>query len=110
MTERLESRRMLAGVVNVDTTTAGLLKLEGNHSNNHVVVHGTGAPGQFVVTGVGTLLTLDGGSQAFTSPLTVNGITDHIMVELGNGADTFELGDDTHPTKVGLNVDDRERR
>ncbi|WP_417748224.1 hypothetical protein [Rosistilla oblonga] len=102
--ECLEDRRLLAGVVNVDTTVVGDLTLDGDVSSNRIAVHGTAVPGQFVVQGEnGTLLTLDGGAQTFAS-LTINGITDDIIVELGNGDDIFTLGDNSNPTEIGENL------
>jgi hypothetical protein len=102
--ESLENRRVLAGVVDVDTTTDGDLSLVGDVSNNHIEVHGTAVPGQFVITGKsGTLLRLDSGLQTFPS-LTINGITDDIFADLDHGQDTFELGTDTDETVVGRDV------
>ncbi|QDV70330.1 hypothetical protein Poly24_40510 [Rosistilla carotiformis] len=102
--ECLEDRRLLAGVVNVDTTVFGDLTLDGNVSSNQIAVHGTAVPGQFVIEGEnGTLLTLDGGAQTFSS-LTVNGITDDIIVDLGHGDDIFTLGDNSNPTEIGQNL------
>ena len=103
-TECLEGRRLLAGVVNVDTTAAGDLSLVGDVSNNSIAVHGTAVPGQFVIEGQsGTLLTLDGGLQTF-STLTVNGITDDLIAALGEGQDRFELGNASDPTDIGNDV------
>jgi len=91
--ESLETRRLLAGVVNVITAASpGDLTLDGDNSNNQVEVRAGAVTGQLVITGkTGTLLTLDGGPQSFSS-LTVNGIVDDLFVDLGGGNDTFELG------------------
>lgn len=102
--ECLEGRQLLAGVVGVDTSVPGNLSLTGDVSNNQVEVHGTATTGEFVVMGTGgTLLTLNGGLLTFSS-LTINGITKDINVDLGQGQDTFELGNATDPTNVGFNV------
>lgn len=89
--ESLESRRLLAGVVNLDIT-AGDLTIEGDSSNNQVEVRAGAATGQLIVTGKsGTLLTLGTSTQTF-STLTVNGVIDDLIVDLAGGNDTFELG------------------
>lgn len=104
--ESLESRRVFAGIVNIDVggglvgVAAGNLGLWGDTSNNEVEIRGTLNPNEFQITGRnGTLLTVDGGVNTMTT-FTVNGITLDIFVDLGDvggghantgGVDTFRF-------------------
>ena len=102
--EVLEDRRVLAGLVNIDTaTTPGSMTITGDVSSNDIQIVGTANPGQFVVTGNSTLLRLDGGLQTFGS-LTINGITDDLFVALGDGDDSLLLGGGTTDTEIGFDV------
>ena len=87
--ESLESRRMLSGVVQVETYPllgAGLLALVGDNSAHSVKITSTPAAGldSYTITSKdGTLFQLNGAG-TFTS-LLVNGITGDITVSLGAG-------------------------
>ena len=97
--ERLESRHMLSGVVNVeigpgnpDVVTQGDMVLKGDHSDNQVTIQQSGNSfGQFTITGNnGTLLQLNGAGQTAPS-WTVNNIFGDITVDLGPGTKAFTV-------------------
>lgn len=91
--ERLETRDMLAGVVNVliaPMVAAGDMVLEGDVSNNEVEVRSGANFGEFVVKGLnGTLLQINGAGVTMAQTPPLNGINGSIRVELAGGADKF---------------------
>jgi hypothetical protein len=96
--ETLESRQMLAGVVNIDLAfVPGALTLRGDASNNDVTLAYGPAAGSYVVTGNnGTVLQINGAGQTFNTPQTVNGIAGPITVDLGSGeSNTFTFSGTT---------------
>ena len=97
--EALESRRMLSGVVQVQTYPAvglnpGDLALVGDTSQHSVQITSTpsGLLDQFTITSKdGTLFQLNGASPTLTS-VPVDGITGNIAVNLGlGGTNTFDF-------------------
>ncbi len=88
--ESLERRTMLAGDVQV-TVDNGTLVIIGDNNDNHVIVEGTGAAGNVVVSGEdNTTFTFEGVEQ--TGPFVVSGASfDSIFVDLNAGDDTLEM-------------------
>jgi hypothetical protein len=81
---------MLAGDVQV-TLDNGTLVILGDNNDNHVVIEGTGAAGNVVISGQdNTSFTFQGVQQA--GPFVVTGATfDSIYVDLNAGDDTLEM-------------------
>lgn len=102
LVESLESRHLLAGVVDVflfpdaaapaPPLVPGELRLVGNGDGNHVVVtENAGSNAYHLASGDGnTLFRLSGVGATFVD-LDVNGINGPVNVKLGSGNDTFEL-------------------
>ena len=92
LVESLESRNLLAGLVDVQIApmlAPGELDLIGDGSNNSVEISQTLNPGEYRIDGLdGTLLQINGAGVTMPS-VTVNGITGDIDVWLGTGNDTF---------------------
>jgi hypothetical protein len=94
--ERLETRDLLSGIVNVliapnPLVTPGSMALAGDVSNNHVQVSSGAGFGEFVITGLdGTLLQLNGAGVTMPQ-MTVNGINGNIGVDLDGGRNQFDM-------------------
>ena len=92
LVESLESRNLLAGLVDVQIfplLAAGELDLIGDGSNNAVEISQTVNPGEYRIDGLdGTLLQINGAGVTMPT-VTVNGITGNIDVRLGTGDDDF---------------------
>jgi hypothetical protein len=86
--EKLESRWMLAGDVDVDVVN-GKLKIAGDALDNDITVEAGAQAGEFVVTGNGT--TLNNGAVLAGNPLAVTGVTKNISVRMEGGNDTVDF-------------------
>jgi hypothetical protein len=87
--ESLEDRRVLAGDVTGTVTGGGDLLLTGDANANGIELRGTGTAGEVSVTGF-----TQGGSATTvnsTSSVTFTGVTRHIRVDIGNGADEVRV-------------------
>lgn len=109
--ERLEERRLLA--VSVSATSQGLLKIAGDNAADTVDVDGTGIPGTldvFVNGGfVGTFAgiknisaTMKGGADHLN--LSAIDIAGSVTVNMGTGADIFDIDNDTFGLGPDSNV------
>jgi hypothetical protein len=111
LVESLESRDLLAGLVDVQIfplLAPGELDLVGDGSNNQVEISQTLNPGEYRIDGVGdTLLQLNGAGVTMPS-VTVNGIFGNIEVDLRDGDDTFTFSDkyaaSGQPSSVPMNL------
>jgi hypothetical protein len=92
--EWLETREVLAGVVNIDTLTVpGALSLIGDGSNNSVEIRQSTIVGAYEIgrpAGDSTLFQLNGSGQTLTG-ITVNGISGDISINLGDGNDLLNF-------------------
>jgi hypothetical protein len=114
--ERLESRDLLSGVVNIEIApaagvTPGNLTLVGDTANNSVMLQADPTmQGRYIITGTGssqTLLQINGGGVTMQT-VTVNGINGVITVDMGGGNDTFDFegptggGNSNAPANVSI--------
>lgn len=87
--ETLERKAMLAGDVAVSVVDGDLF-LVGDAADNNVNFSGTATPGEYVLSDAGT--TFNG-----MPSLTVTGVTGDVTVDLGAGADEFEMAGTSLP-------------
>ena len=94
--ERLESRQMLNGTVDIQiaphvgVAAGNLAIVSTDASDESVKIQSTGQVNQYVITGENsTQLTVN--EVPVTSPVTLGGISGSISVDLGPGSDTFDF-------------------
>jgi hypothetical protein len=88
--EPLEVRDMLSGVVDIQIG-AGFLTLVGDGSNNQVELRQTNNAGEYFISSPDNTLFQINGVGATVPDATVNGINDDIIVDLGDGNDSFSF-------------------
>jgi hypothetical protein len=92
--ESLECRRALAGNVLASVSaSSGSLQITGDDASNAVEIHGTGIPGEVLVTPIegqtGQPTTVNGGS----TPILLTGVTGGLGVGMRQGNDEFYIKD-----------------
>lgn len=117
--ESLESRRVLAGMVDIFTSPGGQLRIVGDSNANNVAVVSTpvpGNPGQLTISAgdaagaVPTQFTVNGvPASVQPGPIVVNpplgtGFFNDINVDLAGAADTLTFGSAASPVNVLRNV------
>ena len=95
--ERLETRDLLAGNVNV-AVNAGELDITGDAASNAIQVTQL-ASGQWKVTGIATKI--NGGNAAFTTT-NANPVTGDIDISLGQGNNTLQMLNGNAPANVNI--------
>jgi hypothetical protein len=98
--ETLESRTFLSGTV-LASVVDGALMLRGDAEANEIVMDGAGlSAGQVRVTGAaGT--TINGAAE----PLVLEGLTRHVRVQMGAGADAVTINDVVLPGSVTITAE-----
>ena len=101
--ERLEDKAMLAGDVTVEVVE-GNLSIVGDELGNQIVLRAGDEPGQWIVRGMpdaaGVPTTVNGQSD----PLVVEGVEDHIRINLGAGDDRLVVREGRVPGVLAINL------